>query len=55
MRKPSRVYQVFLLAGLLFFITGVRLYFKHDTAGVIIHLALALILFVSALFAGRRN
>jgi hypothetical protein len=45
-------YRMALLAGLLFVATGVRLYFRHDIAGVVIHFILALILFAAALLTG---
>ena len=41
-----------LLAGLLFVVTGVRLYFRHDVTGLVIHFVLALILFGAALLTG---
>jgi len=45
----NRAYVISLITGLLFFLTGVRLYFRGDTVGTILHILLALALFVSAL------
>jgi hypothetical protein len=53
MDKERRVYNsMALLAGLLFVVTGVRLWFRHDITGVVIHFALALVLFGVALLTG---
>jgi hypothetical protein len=53
MEKERRVYnRMALLAGLLFVVTGVRLWFRHDIAGVVIHFVLALVLFGVALLTG---
>jgi len=53
MSNERRIYhRTTLLAGLLFVVTGVRLYFRHDIAGVVIHFVLALILFGAAILTG---
>jgi len=53
MDKERLIYhRMTLLAGLLFVVTGVRLYFRHDIGGVVIHFILALILFGAALLTG---
>lgn len=53
MNKREWIYNSTLLAGLLFIALGVRLYFRKDIGGVILHFALALILFITALLTGR--
>jgi hypothetical protein len=53
MTNRRRAYYISMLAGFLFVVTGARLYFRGDITGVIIHFALALILFISMLFLGR--
>lgn len=56
MDREHRIYnRMALLAGLLFVVTGVRLWFRHDIAGVVIHLVLALILFTAALLTGPKR
>lgn len=54
-RERRIYYRMTLLAGLLFVVTGVRLYFRHDIAGVAIHFVLALVLFVAALLTGSKS
>jgi hypothetical protein len=46
------IYNSSLIAGLIFVALGVRLYFRNDIRGVIIHFVLAIILFAAALFTG---
>ena len=53
MSKRTWFFNSSLLAGLLFIVLGVRLYFRNDIGSVIVHFALALILFVAALLTGR--
>ena len=53
MGDERRIYhRTTLLAGLLFVVTGVRLYFRNDLSGVVIHFVLALILFGAAILTG---
>jgi hypothetical protein len=53
MSRRTWIYNSSLLAGLIFIVLGVRLYFRHDIGGVVVHFALALVLFIAALLAGR--
>jgi hypothetical protein len=53
MSKRKWIYNSALLAGLIFVALGVRLYFRDDISGVIIHFALAAVLFIAALLTGR--
>ena len=55
MSKRTWIFNSSLLAGLLFIVLGVRLYFRNDIGGVILHSALALILFVAAILTGRHR
>jgi C4-dicarboxylate transporter len=52
MSRRSWIYNSSLLAGLIFVALGVRLYFRHDIGGFIVHFALALVLFIAALITG---
>jgi hypothetical protein len=52
MSRKTWFYNSSLIAGLLFVVTGVRLYFRNDITGVVIHFILAVILFLAALFTG---
>jgi hypothetical protein len=52
MSRRSLIYNSSLLAGLIFFALAVRLYFRKDITGTVIHVALALILFIVALITG---
>ena len=53
MSRRTWIYNSSLLAGLIFIVLGVRLYFRHDIKGVIVHFVLALILFITALLTGK--
>jgi hypothetical protein len=55
MNRKIWFYNSSLIAGLLFVVTGVRLYFKNDITGVVIHFVLAIILFVAALLTGGKE
>jgi NhaP-type Na+/H+ or K+/H+ antiporter len=53
MNSRTWIYNSSLLAGLIFIVLGVRLYFRNDIKGLLVHFVLALILFVAALLTGR--
>jgi hypothetical protein len=53
--KKNWIYNACLIAGLIFIVLGVRLFFRGNIRGVILHFVLGLILFVAALFTGRKN
>jgi hypothetical protein len=53
--RKKWIYNTSLLAGLIFFALAVRLFFRNDINGTVIHIALALILFIAALLTGRND